>query len=153
MGAQQGRKQASSSIRIIIVAALAMSVGTLFYMKQRPLPEQGSTPPGVQTSAETPASTPPSLPRLVDLGSNKCQSCLAMVPVLEQLTSEYEGRLEVLFIDIWENPDEAGRYGIQLIPTQIFFDSGGKELFRHEGFFSREDILAKWKDLGFTFDG
>ena len=75
-----------------------------------------------------------------------------MVPVLEQLTSEYEGRLEVLFIDIWESPDEAERYGIQLIPTQIFFDPGGGELFRHEGFFSRDDILAKWKELGFPFD-
>lgn len=153
MGAQQGRKQPSSLIRIIIVAALAIAVGTVFFMKQRPMPEQGSAPPRVQAPAGTPAGTPASLPRLVDLGSNKCQSCLAMVPVLEQLTSEYEGRMEVLFIDIWENPDAAGRYGIQLIPTQIFFDSGGKELYRHEGFFSREDILAKWKDLGFIFDG
>jgi len=76
-----------------------------------------------------------------------------MVPVLEQLTNEYEGRLEVLFIDVRDSPDEAARYGIHLIPTQIFFDSGGSELFRHEGFFSKEDILAKWKDLGFTFDG
>jgi thioredoxin 1 len=153
MGAQQGRKQPSSLIRIIIVAALAIAVGTVFFMKQRPMPEKGGRPPGVQASEKTPASAPASLPRLVDLGSNRCQSCLAMVPVLEQLTSEYEGRMEVLFIDIWENPDAAGRYGIQLIPTQIFFDSGGKELFRHEGFFSREDILAKWKDLGFIFDG
>jgi thioredoxin 1 len=76
-----------------------------------------------------------------------------MVPVLEGLTREYEGRLEVLFIDVWKEPGEAERYGIQLIPTQIFFDSGGRELFRHQGFFSKEDILAKWKDLGFTFDG
>jgi thioredoxin 1 len=35
-----------------------------------------------------------------------------------------------------------------MIPTQIFFDTAGKELFRHEGFFAREDILLKWKELG-----
>jgi thioredoxin 1 len=35
-----------------------------------------------------------------------------------------------------------------VIPTQIFFDAEGKELFRHVGFFAKEDILAKWKELG-----
>ena len=73
--------------------------------------------------------------------------------MLEALTTEYEGRMEVLFVDVWKTPAEAERYGIKLIPTQIFFDSDGKELFRNEGFFSKEGILAKWKDLGFDFDG
>ncbi len=153
MEAHQGQKQQFSLSRILIVAALTIAVGAVIYMKQRPLPEPSSAPVDVQAAVDKPAITPASLPRLVDLGSVRCQSCLAMVPVLEALTSEYEGRLEVLFIDVWKEPGEADRYGIQLIPTQIFFDSGGKELFRHEGFFSREDIMAKWKDLGFKFDG
>jgi len=139
--------------RILIVLALTMAVGAVFYIKQRPLPEQNSAPLIVRAAVETPAKTSASLPRLVDLGSDRCRSCLAMVPVLEALTNGYEGRLEVLFIDVWKEPMEAERYGVQLIPTQIFFDSGGNELFRHEGFFSKEDILAKWKDLGFKFDG
>ena len=44
----------------------------------------------------------------------------------------------------------ANLYQVKLIPppTQIFFDASGNELFRHQGFFSREDILAKWKELG-----
>lgn len=88
------------------------------------------------------------LPRLVDLGADKCIPCKMMAPILEELKSEYEGRLTVEFIDVWKNPDEAPKYGIKLIPTQIFFDASGKELFRHEGFFSREDILAKWKEYG-----
>lgn len=137
----------------MVVAALAIAVGIIFSMKQKPGPGPGGAPDTVPAAVETAAKDPVSLPRLVDLGSNKCQSCLQMMPVLEALTAEYEGRLEVLFIDVWEEPDEADRYGIHLIPTQIFFDSGGNELFRHEGFFSREDILAKWKELGFSFDG
>ena len=108
---------------------------------------------GAIQPCQTPEKNPAALPRLVDLGSNRCQSCLAMVPVLEELTSEYEGRMEVLFIDVWEKPDEAEQYGVMLIPTQVFFGLDGKELFRHEGFFSKEDILAKWKELGFRFDG
>jgi thioredoxin 1 len=147
------QKQLSSLSRILIVAGLTIAVGAVFYMKQLSLSEQPSEPATVQTSVETPARTPDSLPRLVDLGSDRCQSCLAMVPVLEALTNEYEGSLEVLFIDVWKEPVEAERYSIQLIPTQIFFDSSGNELFRHEGFFSKEEILAKWKDLGFRFDG
>jgi thioredoxin 1 len=147
------QKQLSSLSRILIVAGLTIAVGAVFYMKQLSLSEQPSEPVKVQTSVETPARTPDSLPRLVDLGSDRCQSCLAMVPVLEALTNEYEGSLEVLFIDVWKEPVEAERYSIQLIPTQIFFDSSGNELFRHEGFFSKEEILAKWKDLGFRFDG
>lgn len=153
MEAQQGQKQQSSLSRVLIVAALTVAVGAVIYMKQRPLPEQSGAPVNVQAAADKPAKAPASLPRLVDLGSDRCQSCLAMMPVLEALTIEYEGRFEVLFIDIWREPEEADRYDIQLIPTQIFFDSGGKELFRHKGFYSRKEILAKWKDLGFKFDG
>jgi hypothetical protein len=64
------------------------------------------------------------------------------------MKKEYAGRLNVEFIDVWENPGAGKQYGIDLIPTQIFFDAGGKELFRHQGFFGKEDILAKWKELG-----
>lgn len=71
-----------------------------------------------------------------------------MAPVLEELKKEYAGKLVVEFIDVWKNPDAGKEYRIQLIPTQIFYDSNDKELFRHEGFSSKEDILAKWKEWG-----
>lgn len=87
------------------------------------------------------------LPRLVDFGADKCIPCKMMAPILKELKKEYAGIFNVEFIDIWENPDTGGKYGIKIIPTQIFFNVDGKELFRHEGFFSREDILAKWKEL------
>ncbi len=88
------------------------------------------------------------LPRLVDLGADKCIPCKMMAPVLADLKTNYVGRLEVEFIDVWKNPDAGKPYKIKLIPTQIFFDATGKERFRHEGFFGKEDILAKWKELG-----
>ena len=64
------------------------------------------------------------------------------------MKKEYAGKLEVEFIDVWKNPDAAKQYGIEVIPTQIFYDATGKELFRHIGFFAKEDILAKWKEFG-----
>jgi len=88
------------------------------------------------------------LPALIDLGAGECIPCKMMAPILEELKKEYAGRFEVQFIDVWKYPDEAGKYGIKLIPTQIFRDASGRELFRHEGFYSKEDILAKWKEFG-----
>jgi thioredoxin 1 len=88
------------------------------------------------------------LPRLVDLGAGKCIPCKMMAPVLEELRQEYAGRLRVDVFDIEENPDLVAEYKVWVIPTQIFFDASGTELFRHEGFISKEDILAKWKELG-----
>jgi len=88
------------------------------------------------------------LPVLVDLGADKCVPCKMMKPILEELKSELRGVLKVKFIDVWKNPEIGREYRIRVIPTQIFYDSSGKELFRHEGFFSKEDILNKWKELG-----
>ncbi|HWI59481.1 MAG TPA: thioredoxin family protein, partial [Bacillota bacterium] len=102
-----------------------------------------------QTS--TNASAKAGVPRLVDLGADKCIPCKKMAPILAKLQKDYAGKLEVEFIDVWKNPDASKAYGIQLIPTQIFYGADGKELFRHEGFFSEEDILAKWKELGVEF--
>ncbi len=94
------------------------------------------------------AAEKPKLPRLLELGSDKCIPCKTMAPILKELKSEYAGRLEVEMIDVWKNKSAAGKYGMKIIPTQVFFDATGKERFRHEGFFGKDDILAKWKELG-----
>ncbi len=90
----------------------------------------------------------PAVPRLLDLGADKCIPCKMMTPILEGLKKEYSGRMNVEFIDVWKNPDAAKAHQIEIIPTQIFFDVSGKELYRHQGFFAKADILAKWKELG-----
>jgi thioredoxin 1 len=101
-------------------------------------------------AAEDPATgdSKAARPRLVDLGADKCIPCKMMAPILSELEKEYAGQFEVVFIDVWKKREEGARYGIQLIPTQIFFDASGKELFRHEGFYAKKDILAKWAELG-----
>jgi thioredoxin 1 len=91
------------------------------------------------------------LPRLVELGSKTCIPCKAMAPIIDKLREAFAGQLEVVFIDVKKNAVAADPYNIRLIPTQVFLDDEGKELFRHEGFYSWEDILAKWKELGYGF--
>ena len=94
------------------------------------------------------ADTQPARPRLVDLGAGKCIPCKQMKPILDDLTRNYADQFSVVFIDVWENRDEGPKYGIRMIPTQIFYGADGKELARHEGFMAKKDILAKWKELG-----
>ncbi|MDD3967069.1 MAG: thioredoxin family protein [Candidatus Marinimicrobia bacterium] len=96
--------------------------------------------------------SPKPLPKLLDLGADKCIPCKEMAPILEELKKEYAGVLDVEFIDVWkpENQQAAEKYGIRSIPTQIFFDPEGKELWRHVGFISKADILNKWKELGYS---
>jgi len=99
--------------------------------------------------AEAPAVAA-ALPRLVDLGSTTCIPCKRMAPILAELADELSGRLEVEVIDIREQPDAAANYGIRLIPTQVFYGADGAELWRHEGFIPKAEILAKWAELGVT---
>ena len=123
-------------IKVLIVAALAGLVVAAVALKEK------NKPAPTATIAAQP------LPKLLDLGAKKCIPCKAMAPILEELKKEYAGRMIVEFIDVWQNEGAAKQYGVEVIPTQIFFDADGKELFRHTGFFGREDILGKWKELG-----
>jgi len=139
--------------KISIVVILVAVVAIVIIAKQNKITSEDSTILSDSDSAKPDSSqqTNKPVPRLVDLGASKCIPCKMMAPILEELKEEYIGRMKVEFIDVWENPDEAKKYSVKIIPTQIFYDTAGKELFRHEGFFSREDILGKWKELGHDF--
>ena len=149
----------SKTVNILIVLALAAAVAITIVAKQdAPLPQDtgaesnpSSDPAPADSDLQRLAAVPESpkqLPRLVDLGAGKCIPCKQMAPILADLKKQYAGRFEVEFIDVWKNPNAGKKYGVKIIPTQIFFDAQGKELFRHVGFFSREDILATWKNVG-----
>ncbi len=77
---------------------------------------------------------------MIDLGAKSCIPCKMMAPILEKLTGEYKDKADVIFIDVWEKPEEAKKYGIKAIPTQIFFDKNGKEVSRHVGFLDEKSI-------------
>jgi thioredoxin 1 len=128
--------------KITIVVVLAAAVVGVIVIKNG----RGTATP--QRSVKTLAS---GLPRLVDLGSTTCIPCKMMAPILEELKKEYAGRMQVEFIDVNVDAKSAKQFGIKLIPTQVFIDASGKELWRHEGFISKQDILAKWKELGVSF--
>ncbi|AWI08784.1 thioredoxin family protein [Ereboglobus luteus] len=106
--------------------------------------------PASRADDTRPGAPKPALPKLVDLGADKCIPCKQMKPILDEFMRDYADQFETVFIDVWKKPDEGRAHKIRLIPTQIFYDVSGKELARHEGFISKKDILAKWAELGIT---
>jgi len=85
---------------------------------------------------------------LVDLGSDACLPCKMMAPILKKLEKDFRGKAAIVFIDVWKFPDQAKRFRIRVIPTQIFFDAAGKEVYRHEGFMSEKQIVAQLMKMG-----
>ena len=86
----------------------------------------------------------------VELGSVNCIPCKKMQPIMKSVEKKYGGQIKVIFYDVWQ-PDQkkyAQQYGIKLIPTQVFLDEKGREIFRHEGFYAEEEIDKLLKSKG-----
>ncbi len=130
---------------LILVAVMAAMV---LAAKQRGVPAPAAAAATAQSLPDAAPAARAGLPRLLELGSASCIPCQMMAGVLDQLRQEYAGKLQVDFIDVLKHQEFAQTYGIRAMPTQILFDAAGKEVFRHEGFYPKDDILAKWAELG-----
>ena len=71
-----------------------------------------------------------------------------MAPIMAKLEKAYAGRTAIVFIDVWKNEEQLGRFGIRAIPTQVFFNEKGKEVYRHVGFMSEEVTVAQLEKMG-----
>ena len=140
---RKGKPNVKNVRKLALVATVVVAAGIVFALKPHaPTPTE---------AAPATAPRPIALPRLLELGADKCIPCRQMAPILAELRTAYAGQLQVDFIDVWKNAAAAEDFGVRVIPLQIFFAADGRELFRHEGFFAKEDILAKWRELGFEF--
>ena len=124
-------KGASSSLLLLSTLFLLMSIAEV------------CAEPGVPP--EVPAK---GMVTMVDLGAKSCIPCKMMAPIMEKLEKDYKGRAAILFIDVWKEPDQAKRFEIRTIPTQIFYDKEGKEVLRHTGFMSEEAIVTQLNKMG-----
>jgi thioredoxin 1 len=125
--------------RALVLAVLVMVYFGWFEFRQR--------------WSEEPAPVPSELPvkgtvTMIDIGARQCIPCQMMEPILKELEKEYQGLAAIVFIDVNKNVAEGHKYRIRSIPTQIFYDREGKEVFRHEGFLDKASIVAQLEQLG-----
>ena len=105
-------------------------------------------PPESSTEEDFKKALTSGKPVLVDFGANSCVPCRQMRPILKEVEKEYTGKASILVIDVYKYQNLAREYTIQLIPTLVFFDIKGKEVFRHVGVLDKEKIVAKLKEIG-----
>jgi len=112
------------------------------------LKEISAAPPDTNTKEDFSRAMKSGKPVLVDFGANSCMPCRQIRPILKELEKEYTGKAEVLIIDVYKYKDLATEHRVSLIPTLIFFDKAGKEVFRHVGAWDKESIAGKLKEAG-----
>jgi thioredoxin 1 len=105
-------------------------------------------PPVTNTQEEFKKAVGSGKPTIVDFGANDCMPCRLLRPILKDIGKEYAGRAHVLVIDIYAEKELAREYRVQVVPTLVFFDSKGKEVYRHLGALDKEAIVAKLKEIG-----
>ena len=86
----------------------------------------------------------------VEIGSVNCIPCKAMQPIMKEVEEEYKGQVKIVFHDVWteKGKNDAMKYNIRVIPTQVFLDKAGKEYFRHEGYYPKADVVRVIKMQG-----
>ena len=104
--------------------------------------------PATNTKEEFAQAIKSGKPMLVDFGANSCMPCRQIRPILKELEKEYAEKARILIIDVYKYQDLAKEHRVQLIPTLIFFDKGGKEVFRHVGAWDKDSIVGKLKEAG-----
>jgi thioredoxin 1 len=107
-----------------------------------------STPPESDTEEDFKKALSEGKPLLVDFGANSCLPCRQIRPILKELGNEYSGKAKILVIDVYKYQNLAKEYKIAALPTLVFFDSKGKEVFRHPGAMNKDQIVAKLKEIG-----
>ncbi len=114
----------------------------------KPAPEAKPEPVAKPEPAPETPPKPKVLPRMWDYGSTNCLPCMEMEKILTPLMAEYRDEVDVRIINVYQDREKTMQARIQVIPTQIFYDPDGKELFRHIGVYPRDSIVAKFREFG-----
>lgn len=134
-----------SKRRLIFISSLLFAVVLLACSCSR---QDKSNEKEEGTTAKSVTTTTENLPTMLELGSHGCKSCEAMKPVVASLEKKHHDKLSIIFHDVKRDRAIAQKYKIKLIPTQVFLTAEGKEFFRHEGFYSEQEIEEVFRKMG-----
>jgi thioredoxin 1 len=93
------------------------------------------------------------VPKMWNFGEDSARTCRQMQDILDPLADEYKEQVACLAVNVYAHPDWAKKYRIVTIPTQVFIDAQGKEVFRHVGVYPRDSVITRFQSLGFTGSG
>ena len=114
----------------------------------RPTRKVEPEPPKPKAEPEKVAEQPKDLPRMWDFGSTNCIPCKTMKEILDPMMVDYKGKVDIRIINVYEETELTKQFRISVIPTQVFIDAAGKELFRHIGVYPRDSIEVKFREFG-----
>ncbi|MDD2376705.1 MAG: thioredoxin family protein [Clostridia bacterium] len=137
-------------IKITIVVLIVLSIVGIFIFKNI---EKSQIAKNSLSNTEVKKDTDvniysENLPMLLELGSVTCIPCKTMAPILEKISKDYKDKLVVSIVDVYKNSEQAQKYNIKVIPTQIFLDSESKIIYRHEGVLYEDEIIEKLIEMG-----
>ncbi len=141
-----GEKKSEIGKTIVLVLVAVVVVALLVFKSQKGTPDNNQDFQQYAVNAEGKR-----LPRMLEFGSTTCVPCKMMEPVLQALQAKYKDKLSAEFYNVELRGDIANSFKVSTIPTQVFLDPNGKELFRNNGYFPEEDIVKKWAELGYQF--
>ena len=137
--------------RMIPVLALLMIVGSSGLAARFPAGQSGSAKAQkgqVLVTNSLDVDFSPYKVTFIELGADRCIPCKQMQPIMKEIAAEFAEDVLVVFYDVWKDPAPGRKFGIQLIPTQVFVDQKGNEIFRHVGLFPKEEIVELLKKNG-----
>lgn len=129
----------------LIVVFVALATGLALWYRSRPAP----VPPAPPVVPVVTSIEPSKIPVMLEVGSSTGLADQMMAAVMLALREGFRGRLDVRFLDVNKDSTLKEKYGLKVVPAQIYYAPAGQEIGRHEGYASEEDILAKLKDLGY----
>lgn len=86
-------------------------------------------------------------PVMIKFGASWCGPCRTLAPTIEELEKEYEGKALVGDVDVAEEENLAGNFGIRNVPTILFFDKNGQRVDKCVGLASKAVLEAKLNSL------
>ena len=122
--------------RKIFIGWFCLASGFLVVCQAWPAQAQGAAPATAK-------------PALYEFGAGYCVSCKEMAKIMAELTTSHSDQVEFRMVYVDKEEPLFKQYKIMLIPTQVFLDASGKEVDRHVGALSKEDVLKKLKELKF----
>ena len=121
-------------LRHYVIGLVCLAMGFLVVWQPLPTQAQGAAPAAGK-------------PALFEFGAGYCVSCKDMEKVMAELTTTHSDQVDFRMVYVDKEKPLFDQYKIMLIPTQVFLDASGKEVERHIGALTKEEVLKKLKEL------